>query len=147
MNNCHCFLFTSFYCFFNLDLNKLCYDFTCVHSGICTSNDKDGPTCDCTDTGYTGERCDKCKCSFSIKKCLRFSFDVVPNGFYFGKSNSIGFLEYVLSQSRQTEQDTISFGLQTLSMSAQIFRLESDVASYSLEYEIVSLFLFHVWKR
>lgn len=72
----------------------------------------------------------------------KLSFDVVPNGFYFGKSNSIGFLEYVLSQSRQTEYDTISFGLQTLSMSAQIFRLESDVASYSLEYEIVSCCVF-----
>jgi len=42
-------------------------------------------------------------------------------------------------QTRQTEYDTISFGLQTLSMSAQIFRLESDLNLYSLEYEIVCL--------
>jgi hypothetical protein len=42
-------------------------------------------------------------------------------------------------QTRQTEYDTISFGLQTLSMSAQIFRLESDSNLYSLEYEIVCL--------
>jgi hypothetical protein len=42
-----------------------------------------------------------------------------------------------MSQSRQTEHDTITFGLQTLSMSAQIFRLESDLNLYSLEYEIV----------
>jgi len=66
-----------------------------------------------------------------------FYLILVPNGFYFGKSNSIGFMEYIMSQSRQTEHDTISFGLQTSSMSAQIFRLESDVNSYSLEYEIV----------
>jgi len=44
-----------------------------------------------------------------------------------------------MAQSRQTEYDTISFGLQTLAMSAQIFRLESDSDLYSLEYEIVSL--------
>jgi len=46
-----------------------------------------------------------------------------------------------MSQSRQTEHDTITFGLQTLSMSAQIFRLESDLNLYNLEYEIV-IFLF-----
>lgn len=40
-------------------------------------------------------------------------------------------------QTRQTEYDTISFGLQTLSMSAQIFRLESDLNLYYIEYEIV----------
>ncbi len=62
---------------------------------------------------------------------------IVSNGFYFGKTNSIGFLEYIMNQARQTEHDTITFGLQTLSMSAQIFRLESDIKSYSLEYEIV----------
>jgi len=45
-------------------------------------------------------------------------------------------------QTRQTEYDTISFGLQTLSMSAQIFRLESDLNLYSLEYEIVSFEIF-----
>ncbi len=44
-------------------------------------------------------------------------------------------------QTRQTEYDTISFGLQTLSMSVQIFRLESDSNFYSLEYEIVCLIL------
>jgi len=42
-----------------------------------------------------------------------------------------------MSQSRQTEHDTITFGLQTLSISAEIFRLESDLNLYSLEYEIV----------
>jgi len=42
-----------------------------------------------------------------------------------------------MSQSRQTEHDTITFGLQTLSMSAQLFRLESDLNLYYLEYEIV----------
>lgn len=42
-------------------------------------------------------------------------------------------------QPRQTEYDIISFGLQTLSMSAQIFRLESDSSLYNLEYEIVCL--------
>lgn len=42
-----------------------------------------------------------------------------------------------MSQSRQTEYDTITFGLQTLSLSAQIFRLESDLNLYYLEYEII----------
>jgi hypothetical protein len=42
-----------------------------------------------------------------------------------------------MSQVRQTEQDTITFGLQTISTEAQIFRLESDSSVYSLEYEIV----------
>jgi hypothetical protein len=46
-----------------------------------------------------------------------------------------------MSQSRQTEHDTITFGLQTLSISAQIIRLESDFNSYSLEYEIVYLII------
>jgi hypothetical protein len=46
-------------------------------------------------------------------------------------------------QTRQTEYDTITFGLQTLSKSAQIFRLESDSNFYSLEYEIVSLIFFN----
>ena len=45
----------------DLDLSKLCYDFTCMHSGVCTSTSKDGPMCDCLETGYLGERCDKCK--------------------------------------------------------------------------------------
>ncbi|CAF0933568.1 unnamed protein product [Adineta steineri] len=102
------------------DLNKLCYDFTCLHSGICTSNENDGVKCECTETGYVGERCDK-----------------LPNGFYFGKHDSVGMLEYVMSSARQIEQDTITFGLQTSSTSAQIFRLESDSNIYSLEYEIV----------
>ncbi|UJR36616.1 hypothetical protein I4U23_029336 [Adineta vaga] len=102
------------------DLNKLCYDFTCVHSGICSTNDNDGPRCDCLETAYIGERCDK-----------------LPNGFYFGKHFTSGSIEYVMTQTRQTEYDTISFGLQTLAMSAQIFRLESDLNSYSLEYEIL----------
>jgi hypothetical protein len=47
-----------------------------------------------------------------------------------------------MSQSRQTEHDTITFGLQTLSMSAQIFRLESDLNHYNLEYEIVCYVIF-----
>lgn len=123
----------------HLDLSKLCYDFTCMHSGVCTSNAADsGPKCDCFDTGYTGERCDKRK-SKKIKRkkhvvvvCL-----LVPNGFYFGGNNAIGSLIYQMNQSRQTEHDTITFGLQTLAGSAQIFRLESDIKSYSLEYEIV----------
>ncbi|CAF3427013.1 unnamed protein product, partial [Rotaria sp. Silwood2] len=102
------------------DLNKLCYDFTCIHSGICLTNDNDdGPQCDCIETAYIGERCDK-----------------LPNGFYFGKNNLIGSLEYVMAQSRQTEHDIITFGLQTFSISAQIFRLESDLNLYYLEYEI-----------
>jgi hypothetical protein len=62
---------------------------------------------------------------------------LVPRGFYFGKHHLIGSLEYIMTQSRQTEYDIISFGLQTLSMSAQVFRLESDSNLYSLEYEIV----------
>jgi len=70
-----------------------------------------------------------------------FLFEIVPNGFYFGKHNSIGSIEYIMSQSRQTEHDTITFGLQTLSISAQIIRLESDFNSYSLEYEIVYLII------
>jgi hypothetical protein len=44
-----------------------------------------------------------------------------------------------MAQPRQTEQDIITFGLQTLAMSAQIFHLESDSNLYSLEYEIVCL--------
>ena len=63
---------------------------------------------------------------------------LVPNGFYFGKHYASGSIEYVMPQTRQTEYDTIAFGLQTLALSAQIFRLESDLDSYSLEYEIVS---------
>ncbi|CAF1031510.1 unnamed protein product [Adineta ricciae] len=102
------------------DLNKLCYDFTCVHSGICSTNDNDGPRCDCLETSYIGERCDK-----------------IPNGFYFGKHYASGSIEYVMPQTRQTEYDTITFGLQTLALSAQIFRLESDLDSYNLEYEIL----------
>lgn len=42
-----------------------------------------------------------------------------------------------MAQARQTEHDTIAFGLQTYSISAQLFRLESDNDSCSLEYEIV----------
>ncbi|CAF2945827.1 unnamed protein product [Rotaria sp. Silwood2] len=102
------------------DLNKLCYDFTCIHSGICSTNEKDEPSCDCIETSYIGERCDK-----------------LPKGFYFGKHHSIGSIEYVIPKLHQTDNDIISFGLQTLSMSAQIFRLESDFHLYSLEYEIV----------
>ncbi|CAF1594503.1 unnamed protein product [Adineta ricciae] len=102
------------------DLNKLCYDFTCVHSGVCTSTERDGAKCDCIETGYVGERCDK-----------------LPNGFYFGKHNAAGALEYIVHSAHQIEHDTISFGLQTLSMSAHIFRLQSDSKKYSLEYELV----------
>ncbi|CAF5028374.1 unnamed protein product [Rotaria sp. Silwood1] len=38
----------------NNDLNKLCYDFTCIHSGICITNDDDddGPKCNCIETAY-----------------------------------------------------------------------------------------------
>ena len=43
-----------------------------------------------------------------------------------------------MQQARQTEHDTIVLGIQTLSTSLQVFRLESDVNTYSLEYEIVS---------
>ncbi len=56
-------LFSSLY----IDLTKLCYDFTCLHSGICTSNDNNGAQCECIETGYIGERCDKCKCSLPLK--------------------------------------------------------------------------------
>lgn len=129
-----------------LDLNKLCYDFTCVHSGVCSANDNDGPRCDCLETAYVGERCDKRKqgpCvttehEMSASPSLSLSSRLVPNGFYFGKHHGSGLVEYVMPQTRQTEYDTIAFGLQTLSMSAQVFRLESDMSSYSLEYEIVS---------
>ncbi|CAF3397563.1 unnamed protein product [Rotaria sp. Silwood1] len=102
------------------DLNKLCYDFTCIHSGVCLTNEKDEPSCDCIETSYIGERCDK-----------------LPKGFYFGKHHSIGSIEYIIPKLHQTDNDIISFGLQTLSMSAQIFRLESDSNSFNLEYEIV----------
>jgi hypothetical protein len=47
--------------FFYIDLNKLCYDFTCIHSGLCSINDNDETKCDCIETGYIGERCDKCQ--------------------------------------------------------------------------------------
>ena len=43
-----------------------------------------------------------------------------------------------MAQPRQTEYDVLAFGLQTLALSAQLFRLESDSNLYSLEYEIVS---------
>ncbi len=78
---------------------------------------------------------------------MKSIFGIVPKGFYIGKTNSVGFLEYVLSQTRQTEHDTITFGLQTSSMSAQILRLESDFHSYSLEYEIVSLGILFFLKK
>ena len=55
------FLYSISVFFFHIDLNKLCYDFTCIHSGICTSNENDGPKCECIETAYIGERCDKCK--------------------------------------------------------------------------------------
>ncbi|CAF3939874.1 unnamed protein product [Rotaria sordida] len=102
------------------DLNKLCYDFTCIHSGVCSTNENDEPNCDCIETSYIGERCDK-----------------LPKGFYFGKHHSIGSIEYVIPKVYQTDNDIISFGLQTSSISAQIFRLESDLNLYSLEYEII----------
>lgn len=124
-----------------LDLNKLCYDFTCIHAGICTSNDNEGPRCDCVETAYIGERCDRGSCKYSLARWPRLFFVSVPNGFYFGKYNGTGSLEYKMAQPRQTDQDTITFGLQTLAVSAQIFRLESDSNLYSLEYEIVSLVL------
>lgn len=44
-----------------------------------------------------------------------------------------------MAQPRQTEHDTIAFGLQTYSLSAQLFRLESDSNLYSLEYELVCI--------
>jgi len=46
--------------FIYIDLNKLCYDFTCIHSGLCSINENDETKCDCIETGYIGERCDKC---------------------------------------------------------------------------------------
>lgn len=122
-------------------MNKLCYDFTCIHSGICKSNEVHGVQCDCTDTGYIGERCDKCQinlCSFICSSSNSVvGFFLVPNGFYFGKSNDFATLEYPIIGRRATEQDTITFGLQTLAISGQIFRLESDSNRSSLEYEIV----------
>ena len=111
-----------------------------MHSGVCTSNAVDGPSCDCLDTSYTGERCDRCKCGekrTTKNRNVIAMLSIVPKGFYFGGNNAIGSLIYQMNQSRQTEQDTITFGLQTLAVSAQIFRLESDIKSYSLEYEIV----------
>jgi hypothetical protein len=55
--------------FFCIDLNKLCYDFTCIHSGLCSINENDETQCDCIETGYIGERCDKCQLMF----CFVFS--------------------------------------------------------------------------
>jgi hypothetical protein len=78
---------------------------------------------------------------FFFEYLFKHTFCLVPKGFYFGKHHSIGSIEYVMIQARQTEHDTISFGLQTLSMSAQIFRLESDSNLYNLEYEIVCFIL------
>lgn len=66
--------------------------------------------------------------------------DLVPKGFYFGKHHAIGTIEYMIRSTSQTDTDIISFGLQTLSTSAQIFRLECDPNLYSLEYEIVRFF-------
>ncbi|CAF4126476.1 unnamed protein product [Rotaria socialis] len=102
------------------DLNKLCYDFTCVHSGACSINENDEPSCDCVETSFIGERCDK-----------------LPKGFYFGKHHSIGTINHIVRTAHQGDYDIISFGLQTLSTSAQILRLESEPNLYSLEYEIV----------
>ncbi|CAF5212459.1 unnamed protein product, partial [Rotaria magnacalcarata] len=106
--------------FICIDLNKLCYDFTCVHSGVCSINENDEPSCDCVETSFIGERCDK-----------------LPKGFYFGKHHSIGAINHIVRTAHQGDSDTISFGLQTLSTSAQILRLESEPNVYSLEYEIV----------
>lgn len=61
----------------------------------------------------------------------------MSRGFYFGKRHSIGQIEYTLPQARQTEYDVLVFGIQTLSTTAQVLRIESDVKFYSLEYEIV----------
>ncbi|CAF1573566.1 unnamed protein product, partial [Didymodactylos carnosus] len=83
------------------DLNKLCYDFTCVHHGYCTTAN-DRPICDCLETAYTGEKCEQ-----------------YPKGFYFGKNNGQGSLVYK-NYPRTTDKDTIVFGLQTLSNTAQI---------------------------
>lgn len=55
------FIFPFIVCSAYLDLNKLCYDFTCLHSGLCSTDGNHAPKCDCLETGYTGERCDKCK--------------------------------------------------------------------------------------
>lgn len=63
--------------------------------------------------------------------------NLVPNGFYFGKHSGAGSLEYIVHSGHQIEHDIITFGLQTLSMSAHIFRLQSDSNKYSMEYEIV----------
>jgi len=54
----------------------------------------------------------------------------------------MGSIEYAFTQSRQTEKDIITFGLQTVALSAQIFRLESDLESFFLEYEIVRRMIF-----
>ena len=62
----------------------------------------------------------------------------MPRGFYFGQHHSIGLVDYLVEQRKQTEIDTIVFGLQTQSLSAQIFRLESDLNIYTLDYEIVT---------
>ena len=61
----------------------------------------------------------------------------MPDGFYFGKFGGVGSLTYTLAEARQTESDTITFGLQTLSDSVPVFRLESDSQLHSLQYEIV----------
>ena len=64
-------------------------------------------------------------------------FWLVPKGFYFGQRHSVGLIEYTLPQARQTEYDVIVFGIQTVSTTAQVLRIESELKFYSLEYEIV----------
>lgn len=77
-----------------------------------------------------------------VKKFNTRCFIEVPHGFYFGKHHTAGSIEFSLVQTRQHEQDSIVFGLQTVAMSAQIFRLDFDAHLYSLEYEIVRLVFF-----
>jgi hypothetical protein len=78
---------------------------------------------------------------FSVQRTRRYL--VVSHGFYFGKYNGIGSLEYIITQAQPTEQDTITFGIQTLAISAQIFRLESTTNMFSLDYEIVCGLVFN----
>jgi hypothetical protein len=66
-----------------IDLNKLCYDFTCIHSGVCSTNENDGPKCECIETGYIGERCDKCELSIIEKYLCQDSFYFSTKRFLF----------------------------------------------------------------
>lgn len=61
----------------------------------------------------------------------------MPPAFYFGKFLSLGSIELFFDEIVPTERDVIVFGIQTISASAQIFRLESKNPNFFLDFEIV----------